>query len=246
MVKDQQPTANHTDAMAPVITFDGPSGSGKGTLSRAVAANLGWHLLDSGALYRLVALSAHRDNLDPQNRAHVDRAADLAGAMNIQFLVAADGNSQQTLLAGEDVSRAIRSEAVGNLASYFAAEPKIRSQLLKLQQAFRQSPGLVADGRDMGTVVFKDAHTKIFVTASARERAERRCAQLSQNGMDVKIDKIYREILARDERDAERRHSPLKPAEDAVVLDTTEHTVDETLAHINRLLQDKGLALQDS
>lgn len=227
-----------------VITFDGPSGSGKGTLSRAVAANLGWHLLDSGALYRLVALCAQRENLDPESADDVSKAAELAGAMEIEFSVSNAGEDQRTLLFGEDVSRAIRTESVGNLASHFAAEPAIRAQLLILQKAFRRLPGLVADGRDMGTVVFADAQLKIFVTASARERAERRYAQLSQAGVDARLETIYSEITARDARDAERRHSPLKPADEAVVLDTTERTVDETLARINQLLHDHGLAVE--
>ncbi len=228
--------------MPHVITFDGPSGSGKGTLSRVVASQLGWHLLDSGALYRLVALSAKRENLDPEQAEDMARAAELAGRMEIEFRVNDAAESHQTFLFGEDVSTAIRSEEIGNLASYFAISPAVRAQLLRLQRKFRQPPGMVADGRDMGTVVFQDAILKIYVTASARERAERRHTQLSQAGVDAKIDRIYCEILARDERDEARTHSPLKPAEDAVVIDTTELDVDATLARINDLLEDRGLA----
>ena len=227
---------------APVITFDGPSGSGKGTLSRAVAAQLGWRLLDSGALYRLVALSAQREHLDPAREEDIARSAELAGQMDIEFRVVDAGESQQTLLSGEDVSTAIRAEEIGNLASHFAGAAAVRSQLLLLQRRFREHPGLVADGRDMGTVVFADAELKVYVTASAQERAQRRLEQLSQAGVDAKIDRIYREIIARDERDAARTHSPLKPAEDAVVIDTTEMDVDATLARINVLLQERGLA----
>lgn len=235
-------TTPHASPLTPhVITFDGPSGSGKGTLSRALAAQLGWHLLDSGALYRLVALSAQRVGLDPEREADVARAAEIAGEMDIEFRVDDGGDSQVTLLSGEDVTQAIRSEDVGNLASYFAAAPAVREQLLHLQRNFREAPGLVADGRDMGTVVFADAQLKIYVTASAQERADRRHAQLSQAGVSAKIDRIYREILARDDRDAARTHSPLKPAEDAVVLDTTEMDVDTTLARINDLLKARGL-----
>jgi len=229
------------DKSAPVITFDGPSGSGKGTLSRSVAAKLGMHLLDSGALYRLLALSAHRENLNPEREEDIAIAAQMAGQMDIEFRVVDSGDSHLTLLSGEDVSTAIRAEEIGNLASYFAAEPAIRKELLALQRQFRKSPGLVADGRDMGTVVFTDAQLKIYVTASAQERAQRRLEQLSQSGVDAKIDKIYCEIVARDERDESRTHSPLKPADDAVVIDTTELDVDATLARIDILLQEKGL-----
>lgn len=239
-------TKQITDALAPVVTFDGPSGSGKGTLSRAVAAQLGWHLLDSGALYRLTALCAQRKSLDPGCAQDVSEVAGLAGDMDIEFRVSNAGEGQRTLLFGEDVSKVIRTEAVGNLASYFAAEPQVRTQLLTLQKAFRRLPGLVADGRDMGTVVFANAQLKIFVTASARARARRRYTQLLHAGVDAKLDEIYSEIMARDARDAARRHSPLKPAGDAVVLDTTEHTVDETLAHISRLLQEQGLGVDHS
>lgn len=227
---------------AAVITFDGPSGSGKGTLSRAIAAQLGWHLLDSGALYRLVALSAMRQGLDPERPQDVEKTARLAGQMDIEFRVLDAGSSQITLLSGEDVSRTIREEAVGNLASQFAAAPSIRKQLLHLQHGFRTAPGLVADGRDMGTAVFPDAQLKIYVTADARERAQRRLAQLSQAGVGASIDRIYREILERDARDQAREHSPLKPAVDAVVLDTTGLDVAATLARINDLLKSKGLA----
>lgn len=227
---------------SPVISFDGPSGSGKGTLSRAVAVKLGWHLLDSGALYRLVALSAQRENLDPERDQDMAHAAQLAGAMEIEFRVGEAGQSHQTLLFGEDVSTAIRREEIGNLASYFAVSPAVRAQLFLLQRKFRQAPGLVADGRDMGTVVFQDAALKIYVTASAHERAQRRHVQLLEAGVSAKIDRIYCEILARDERDEARIHSPLKPAEDAVVIDTTELNIDATLARINNLLLQKGLA----
>lgn len=229
-------------AGSPVISFDGPSGSGKGTLSRAVAVKLGWHLLDSGALYRLVALCAQRRGLDPEREQDMADAAQLAGTMEIEFRVGKAGQAHQTLLFGEDVSTAIRSEEIGNLASYFAVSPGVRAELLLLQRKFRQPPGLVADGRDMGTVVFQDAALKIYVTASAQERAKRRYTQLLEAGVGAKIDRIYCEILARDERDEARTHSPLKPAEDAVVIDTTDLDIDETLARINNLLLQKGLA----
>lgn len=242
MPNHQSPiTDQDTDAPAPVITFDGPSGSGKGTLSRALAAELGWHLLDSGALYRLVALAARRDSLAPGSRADVARAADLARALDVAFRVTEDGG-ERVLLAGEDVTAAIRDEAVGGLASHFAAEPAVRQALLALQRDFRVPPGLIADGRDMGTVVFPDAELKLFVTASAAERARRRHAQLSASGAGANIDQIYKEIVARDERDAARAHSPLKPASDAVVLDTTGEDVARTLDRVRTHVRDAGLA----
>ena len=235
-------TSNAAPQAAPVVTFDGPGGAGKGTLSRAVAAQLGWHLLDSGALYRLVALAATREALDPQKPEDIVRAADLAADLDVVFKVIDPARDAQVLLGGEDVSRAIRTEAVGNAASWFAAEPAVRSALLELQRRLRRAPGLVADGRDMGTVVFADAGLKIFVTASAGERARRRFEQLSQAGVDANIDRIYSEIVARDERDQSRAHSPLKPADDAVIIDTTAITVEQTLDRIGALLRDHGLA----
>lgn len=232
---------NHGDD-APVVTFDGPGGSGKGTLSRALAAELGWHLLDSGALYRLVALAARRESLSPENPEDVTRAAELAAGLEVEFLVVDGGAGERIMLAGEDVSAALRDEEVGGLASYFAAEPGIREALLTLQRGFRVSPGLIADGRDMGTVVFPDAELKLFVTASPRERARRRHAQLSASGASANIGRIYKEIVARDERDAARVHSPLKPASDAVVLDTTGEDVGQTLDRVRAHVRDAGLA----
>jgi len=222
----------------PVVTFDGPSGSGKGTLSRALALDLGWHLLDSGALYRLVALAAGRESLDPDNKAHVTKAAELARRMDVRFLPLDDGG-ERVELAGEEVTRAIRSESVGELASYFAAKPAVREGLLALQRHFRQPPGLVADGRDMGTVVFPDARLKLYVTASAQERARRRHEQLLVAGSDAKLDRIYREILARDARDRERPHSPLRPAVDAIELDTTELSIEQTMAKVRDLVRER-------
>lgn len=227
-----------------MIAFDGPGGSGKGTLSRALAAELGWHLLDSGALYRLVALAARRESLSPQRPADVSRAAELARGLDVRFRVTGDGADagEQVLLAGEDVSAALRDEEVGGLASYFAAEPEVREALLTLQRGFRAPPGLVADGRDMGTVVFPDAELKLFVTASPEERARRRHAQLSASGASANIDRIYRGIVARDGRDAARAHSPLKPAADAVALDTTGEEVGQTLDRVRAQMRAAGLA----
>ena len=244
MPNHQSPITNHGNrgAAAPVIAFAGPSGSGKGTLSRALAAELGWHLLDSGALYRLVALAARREALSPERPADVTRAAVLARRLDVAFRVTDGGAGEQVLLAGEDVTAAIRDEAVGGLASYFAAEPEVRRSLLALQRDFRVPPGLVADGRDMGTVVFPDAELKLFVTASPEERARRRHAQLSASGASANIDQIYKEIVARDERDAAREHSPLRPASEAVVLDTTDEDVGRTLDRVRALVREAGLA----
>lgn len=243
MANHQSPIINHeTGATAPVITLDGPSGSGKGTLSRALALGLGWHLLDSGALYRLVALAVDRAGLDPADETNIEAAERVARGLDAEFQVIGDGAGERVLLAGEDVTRAIRSETVGNQASFVAARPAVRQALLSRQREFRRPPGLVADGRDMGTVVFPDAELKLYITASAEERARRRCEQLSQAGANANIDQIYREILARDERDQARQHSPLRPASDARVIDTTALDVGETLARIRGMIRESGLA----
>ncbi|HEY8051803.1 MAG TPA: (d)CMP kinase [Steroidobacteraceae bacterium] len=201
----------------PILTIDGPSGSGKGTISRAVSLKVGWHLLDSGALYRLVALAGARAGLpadDPS--AH----AQLAAAMDVRFGADAAGN-ERVLLGGEDVGREIRSETAGQGASRVAAWPEVRAALLKRQRAFARPPGLVADGRDMGTVVFPEALLKIFLTASAEERALRRHKQLKDKGSDVSLAGLSREIAERDLRDETRQVAPLKAAPDACVIDST-------------------------
>jgi len=210
-----------------IVTIDGPSGAGKGTLSQLVAKKLGYHLLDSGALYRLVALSAHKLNADISDEQTV---AEIASRLDVKFDVA--GDSTLILLAGENVTDAIRQESVSMNASVVAAYPKVRTALLQRQKDFVQTPGLVADGRDMGTTVFPEAQVKIFLTASAEARAERRYKQLSQKGVDVDIAEIVRDIKARDERDSQREASPLKPADDALVLDSTLMTIDEVLKAI--------------
>lgn len=210
-----------------VITIDGPSGAGKGTLSQLVAKHLGYHLLDSGALYRLVALSAHKLNANLQDEQAI---ADIASQLKVKFDVA--GNTTQILLCDEDVTDAIRHENVSMSASVVAAYPKVRAALLQRQKDFAQQPGLVADGRDMGTTVFPNAQVKIFLTASAEARAERRYKQLAQKGVDVDMAELVRDIKARDDRDTQRESSPLKPAEDAVVLDSTSLSIDEVLGAI--------------
>jgi len=206
----------------PVITLDGPSGSGKGTIARQVAAALGYHLLDSGALYRLTALAASRRGVDLDDAEAVAR---VAADLDVSFGCNADGG-EQVLLDGSDVSREIRTEDCGAGASTVAAHPAVRDALLGLQRAFRQPPGLVADGRDMGTQVFPDAGLKVFLTASAEERARRRYKQLKDKGIDVSLAALSRDIEARDRRDTERETAPLRPADDARILDSSELPID--------------------
>jgi len=206
----------------PVIAIDGPSGSGKGTIAHRVAQELGWHLLDSGALYRLVALSAEKAGV-PLDDAR--RLAGLAGALDVRFDSNEDG-SERIWLADEDVSRQIRTEETGAGASAVAQIPAVREALFERQRAFQQPPGLVADGRDMGTHVFADAALKIFLTASAEERARRRHKQLKDKGMDVSLAALSRDIEDRDRRDSERSVAPLRPAEDARILDSSGQSIE--------------------
>ncbi|WP_110602850.1 MULTISPECIES: (d)CMP kinase [Salinicola] len=223
--------------LAPVLTIDGPGGAGKGTISRMIAEHMGWHLLDSGALYRLTALAAMR------NGVAVDDAEALsvqAQALDVVFAV--EDGAMQILLEGDDVTTAIRSESVGNAASQVAALPPVRAALLQRQRDFCKTPGLVADGRDMGTVVFPDAPLKIYLTASAEERARRRLLQLQQAGEDARLSTLLEEIQARDARDMQRSVAPLKPAEDAVELDTTQLDIPEVVERIETLLAERKLA----
>ncbi len=221
-------------SQAPVIAVDGPSGSGKGTVCALIAARLGWHLLDSGALYRLLALAAGKHGIELTDEAQLRQ---LAAALDVQF------SERRILLEGEDVSEAIRNEQVGAGASLVASLPAVREALLERQRAFRQAPGLVADGRDMGTVVFTEAPLKIFLTASAEERASRRYNQLKARGDDVSLASLLEEIRARDERDTQRSVAPLKPADDAIVLDSTELTIDEVVERILGEVASRGLAV---
>ena len=216
---------------APVVTVDGPSGSGKGTISRAVAQVVGWHLLDSGALYRLVAFAGRDRGLDA---ADVDGHARLAASMGVTFGVGADG-SEQVMLEGEDVTQAIRTETAGQGASRVAAWPEVRTALLGRQRAFARPPGLVADGRDMGTVVFPEASLKVYLTASAEERALRRYKQLKDKGSGVSLSALSREITERDARDSTRAVAPLIPAPDAEVIDSTGLSIEKVVGRVLEL-----------
>lgn len=208
-----------------VVTIDGPSGSGKGTLSLMLAKHLGYHLLDSGALYRLVALASMDKGIDMQDE---QAAAEIAAHLDVYFSV--EGDKTCILLSGRDVSDAIRAEAVGMNASLVAAYPKVRAALLERQRAFAVAPGLVADGRDMGTTVFPHAQAKLFLTASAEARAERRFKQLVAKGAEVDMAALVKDIRERDERDSNRSVSPLKSADDAVFIDSTNMTIEQVFA----------------
>ena len=216
---------------SPIITIDGPSGSGKGTISRLVADRLGWRLLDSGALYRLVAYAGQQRSLAAYDEAG---HADIAQNLDVQFGLGPHGG-EQIWLAGAEVSRAIRTEQAGEGASRVAAMPAVRAVLLDRQRAFAGPPGLVADGRDMGTVVFPAAALKIFLTASAEERARRRYNQLKDKGLGANLAALSLEIAERDRRDATRAVAPLRPADDAVIVDSTAMTIDAVVARVLEL-----------
>ncbi|MEP6899767.1 MAG: (d)CMP kinase [Rhodanobacter sp.] len=213
----------------PVLTIDGPSGSGKGTISALVAEHLGWRLLDSGALYRAVGYAAGMAGLDLSD---MDAMARCAHGTKIQFKAAVDGGATRVVVNGHDATDELRTETAGAAASAIASMPPVREALVALQLGFRKAPGLVADGRDMGTVIFPDAPFKVFLTASASERAKRRYKQLKEKGLSVTLGGLQREIEARDSRDASRAVAPLKPADDAVLVDTTGMSIEDVVANV--------------
>ncbi|MFT5814961.1 MAG: cytidylate kinase [Psychroserpens sp.] len=212
----------------PVITIDGPSGAGKGTVARIVAEQLGWHLLDSGAIYRVLAVAAQHHNISVDDE---DSLLPVAAHLDVQFQICSSGEGK-VILEGEDVTNAIRAEEIGALASKVAAFPRVREALLRRQRAFKVGPGLVADGRDMGTVVFTRAPVKVFLTASTEIRAQRRFNQLKDKGFDVKVGRLLDDIRLRDERDQNRKVAPLVPAEGALIIDSTELSIDEVVSKI--------------
>ena len=222
------------DKIVPVLTIDGPSGSGKGTISRMVADALGWHMLDSGALYRAVGFAASMEGLDLSD---VDAVTRCAQTTKISFRDPKDGSETRVIVNGHDATDEIRTETCGAAASAIAAIPSVRTALLNKQHSFRKAPGLVADGRDMGTVIFPDAAFKVFLTASAEERAKRRYKQLKEKGLGVTLAALLREIQARDVRDAERLVAPLKPADGAVLIDSTGMPIDAVVALVLGLVR---------
>jgi cytidylate kinase len=226
-----------TRVAVPVLTIDGPSGSGKGTISRRVARRLGWELLDSGALYRLVAVGAARAKLDPQD---VPGHVEVARRMLARFDSRPDG-TECILLDGADVTAQVRSEEAGGGASRVAAWEPVRAALLQRQRDFARGRGLVADGRDMGTVVFPSAALKIYLTASAEERALRRYNQLKDKGSGVSLAALSREIAERDERDTRRTVAPLRPADDAIVVDSTALDIEQVVERVMQLARERGL-----
>lgn len=221
----------------PVVTVDGPSGAGKGTLCMLLAKKLGFHLLDSGAIYRVLALAAIHHGVDLESE---EALVPLATHLDVQFI--AEGDLVKVILEGEDVSGELRKEETGMAASKVAALPRVREALLRRQRAFAEGEGLVADGRDMGTVVFPRAEVKIFLDASAEERANRRLKQLQGKGLDVRFDDLLSEIQERDDRDRNRPVAPLRPAEDALLLDSTSMSIDEVVEKALQYIESKLVA----
>lgn len=220
----------------PIITVDGPSGTGKGTVCSYLADWLQWNFLDSGALYRVVALAAKKRNIANDDE---DALAKLAENLNVEFKVAGAGSLVNVILDGENVTDEIRTEEAGNAASLVAPIVAVRNALFSRQKAFHKAPGLIADGRDMGTVVFPQATLKIFLIASAEERAKRRLKQLMDKGISANLRDLSADIAERDERDSTRKVAPLKPAEDAVIVDTSELGIDAVVAKISDLVKQR-------
>jgi cytidylate kinase len=220
-------------ASIPVLTLDGPSGSGKGTVGQCIALELGWHYLDSGAIYRALALAAIDQACDPED---VKGLVKLAQDLRLQFHLRSD-DVAEIEVNGDIVNDRIRLEETGEMASKVSPYPEVRESLMQLQKAFEKPPGLVADGRDMGTVVFPNAQFKVFLTASAEVRAKRRFDQLNSKGFDVNLARLIESIQARDVRDSSRKTSPLKPADDAYLLDSSNLSIDEVVARILDLIK---------
>ena len=220
--------------MIPVLTIDGPSGVGKGTVANIVATDLKWHILDSGAIYRAFALAASKRDIQIDN---TEQLLELASNLDLRFAPDPAKNVLEVYLDNQEVSSELRTEKTAELASKFAMIGPLRESLLKRQQDFRKLPGLVADGRDMGTVVFKDAPYKVFLTANVEERAKRRLKQLHLRGITGNISHTLEDVRKRDERDASRKHSPLKPSKDALIIDTSNLTVDEVVTKVMALVK---------
>ncbi len=220
--------------IAPVLTIDGPSGVGKGTVARVIAQQQDWHLLDSGAIYRAFALAVDSRGVKVSDESTL---VEIAENLDLEFKTQADSELVSVYLDGKDVSKVLRTEQTGEMASKIASIGVVRSALLKRQQDFAIAPGLVADGRDMGTVVFENAPFKVYLTASSEERANRRLKQLQAQGSEGIMSQILAEVEARDARDSSRKHSPLKPAKDALVIDTTELSLDEVIAQVSELVK---------
>ena len=225
-----------TNTHIPVVTIDGPSGVGKGTVSLRVAKYLGWHTLDSGALYRILALVALQNKVSLKDE---DTLGTLAHNLEVQFVPKSDLSAIQVILNGQEVSQALRSESCGGAASQIATLAKVRQALLTRQRAFRQQPGLVADGRDMGTIVFPDAPLKFFLTASIDERAQRRYKQLKEKGINAKLSNLIKEIGERDQRDSTRTIAPLIAATEAWIIDTTEAQIEPVVARILSVISEQ-------
>lgn len=220
--------------MIPVLTIDGPSGVGKGTVANIVAADLKWHILDSGAIYRAFALAASKRDIQIDNTGQL---LELASNLDLRFSPDSANNVLGVFLDNQEVSSELRTEETAELASKFAMIGPLRESLLKRQQDFRKLPGLVADGRDMGTVVFKDAPYKVFLTANVEERAKRRLKQLHLRGITGNISHTLEDVRKRDERDASRKHSPLRPSKDALIIDTSDLTVDEVVTKVMAIVK---------